>query len=249
MLARQGITGPDEVFEGNKGFMDAIAGRFEMDWSREDLEKVGETVVKRYNAEIHSQSTLEAVLELRAESTIDAAEVARVEVDVFDVAYNIIGGGEEGGKKLIRTKEEADHSIPYLVAVALLDGQVLPPQFEVERILRPDVQQLLQRVDVSPDPGLSARFPAEHACRVKISLYDGRVLAREKRDYLGFRTRPMGWAEMLHKFHGLADPVAGKELADQIVATIQRLDELTAADLGRLLGRVRAPARPQGVEP
>jgi len=62
MLARHEITGPVEVFEGNKGFMDAIAGRFEIDWSREDLEKVTETSIKRYNAEFHSQSTLEAVL-------------------------------------------------------------------------------------------------------------------------------------------------------------------------------------------
>ena len=241
MLARHGITGPDEVFEGNKGFMDSIAGWFEMDWSSEDLEKVLETVVKRYNAEIHSQSTLEAVLELRAEYSIDPAQVRAVEVDVFDVAYNIIGGGDEGGKKSIRTKEEADHSIPYLVAVALLDGQVLPPQFDADRILKADVQQLLQLVAVSPDPRLSARFPAEHPCRVRITMQDGRILAREKRDYLGFRTRPTGWVETLNKFHDLADPVAGKELADQLAAGIQTLEQITSADLGRLLGKVRSP--------
>jgi len=162
-------------------------------------------------------------------------------VDVFDVAYNIIGGGEEGGKKLIRSKEEADHSIPYLVAVALLDDQVLPPQFDANRILRADVQQLLQLVDVRPDPRLSARFPADHACRVRISMRDGRILSCEKRDYLGFRTRPMGWTETLGKFHDLADPVAGRALAGELSAAIQRLDEITAADLCRLLGRVRPP--------
>src|SRR5205807_1613894 len=128
LLAGRGITGPAEVFEGNKGFMEAIASHFEIDWSREDLEKVRDTIVKRYNAEIHSQSTLEAVLELRSETGIDPADILRVEVDVFDVAYNIIGGGEEGTKTLVRTNEEADHSIPYLVAVALLDGQGLPAQ-------------------------------------------------------------------------------------------------------------------------
>lgn len=241
MLARQGISGPAEVFEGNKGFMEAIAGRFEIDWLREDLEMVRETSLKRYNAEIHSQSALEAVLELRAERAIDPADVARVEVDVFDVAYNIIGGGEEGGKKLIRTKEEADHSIPYLVAVALLDGQVLPAQFAADRITREDVQELLQRIDVHPDPELSSRFPREHGCRVRILLRDGMALTREKHDYLGFRTRPMGWTEMLDKFHLLADPVAGKKLAAEIAAGIRRLDEIRAADLGRLLGRVRRP--------
>jgi 2-methylcitrate dehydratase len=249
LLARHGITGPAEVFEGNKGFMDAIAGPFEVDWSREDLEKVRETVVKRYNAEIHSQSTLEAILELRAQAGIEPADITRVEVDVFDVAYNIIGGGEEGGKKDIQTKEEADHSIPYLVAVALLDGQVLPAQFSEERLRRADVQDLLKRVEVRPDPEFSANFPREHGCRVRVFLRDGTVLAREKRDYLGFRTRPMGWAELLYKFHDLSDPVAGKQLADQIAAAIRHLDEIRSADLCRLLGRVKGSRRHEEEKP
>src|SRR5437016_4471691 len=65
-LARRGITGPLEVFEGEKGFMDAVAGYFELNWENEDLERVTQTILKKYNAEIHSQSVLEAVLELRA---------------------------------------------------------------------------------------------------------------------------------------------------------------------------------------
>jgi 2-methylcitrate dehydratase len=69
LLAQQGITGPLEVFEGNKGSMDAIAGRFELDWAREDLEVVRSTSLKRYNAEFHSQSALEGILELRAALT------------------------------------------------------------------------------------------------------------------------------------------------------------------------------------
>lgn len=97
----RGITGPPEVFEGNKGFMETIAGQFSIDWSREDLERVRRTILKRYNAEIHSQSTLEAVLELREQHGFSAADVERVEIEVFDVAYHIIGGGEEGDKTLL----------------------------------------------------------------------------------------------------------------------------------------------------
>ena len=95
-LAMRGVTGPLEVFEGNKGFKETISGPFEIDWSREDLERVTRTILKKYNAEIHSQSTLEGVLELKSEYGFDAAQVARVEIETFDVAYNIIGGGEEG---------------------------------------------------------------------------------------------------------------------------------------------------------
>jgi 2-methylcitrate dehydratase len=149
-LAMHGITGPLEVFEGNKGFMDAIAGRFEIDWSREDLERVTKTVVKRYNAEIHSQSAIEGALELRQQYALTEHEVEQVDIEIFDVAFDIIGGGREGDKHTVRTKEEADHSLPYLIAAALLDGCVTPAQFLPDRIGRADVQRLLRRIEVKP---------------------------------------------------------------------------------------------------
>ena len=136
-LAMRGITGPLEVFEGRKGFMEAIAGRFDIAWASEDLERVTQTILKKFNAEVHSQSAIEGILELRSEHSLGREEdVERIEIETFDVAYNIIGGGNEGGKTLVRTKEEADHSLPYMVAVALLDGQVMPEQYLPERIGR-----------------------------------------------------------------------------------------------------------------
>src|SRR2546429_4425824 len=126
-LAMRGVTGPLEVFEGNKGLMDAITGRFELDWSQENLEAVRRTSVKKYNAEFHSQSALEGILELRAKHHVRPEEIESIRIDIFDVAYHIIGGGEEGGKQQVRTKEEADHSLPYMVAGALFGGGLIPP--------------------------------------------------------------------------------------------------------------------------
>jgi 2-methylcitrate dehydratase len=234
-LAMHGVTGPREVFEGNKGFMDAISGPFHADWSHEDLEIVRRTILKRYNAEIHSQSAIEALLALRHEHAVAAEDVERIELDTFQVAFDIIGGGEEGGKKLIRHKEEADHSLPYLLAVAILDGQVLPEQFHPERIASPDVQDLLQRVEVRPDRELSARFPAEHSARVRLHLRDGLVLEREQHDYEGFHTRPMDWETVTAKFDRLASPHTDPDQRARIVDTIRRLDEVPVYELTRLL--------------
>jgi 2-methylcitrate dehydratase len=239
-LAGGGITGPAEVFEGNKGFMETIAGHFEIDWEREDLERVRRTFLKRYNAEIHSQSALEALLELREAYELDPTAVERIELDTFQVAYDIIGGGEEGGKKEIRTKEEADHSLPYLLAVALLDGQVMPEQFAPERIVRADVQALLQRVDVRPAADLSARFPAEHACRLRLRLSGGAILAAEKRDYEGFLTRPMSWEGARRKFERLASGRVEPGLAAEVAETVCALDELETRDLTTLLASTGA---------
>jgi len=234
-LAMRGITGPREVFEGNKGFIEAIAGPFEIDWQQEDLESVRHTILKRYNAEIHSQSAIEALLELRAEHGLTGAEVERIELDTFQVAFDIIGGGEEGDKYRVRSKEEADHSLPYLLAVALLDGQVLPEQYLPERITAEDVQQLLRRVDVRPDPDLSRRFPQQHSARLRLHLRDGRTLEREQDDYGGFHTRPMGWDAVAAKFDRLAERYVEPSLRTSIQDVIANLDELPVQQLTNLL--------------
>jgi len=236
-LAARGITGPAEVFEGNKGFIETIAGPFEIAWEHEDLERVRRTFLKRYNAEIHSQSALEALLALRETHAPDPAQVERIELATFQVAYDIIGGGEEGGKKEIGTKEEADHSLPYLLAVALLDGQVLPEQFAPERIVAADVQELLRRVDVRPAADLSARFPAEHACRLRVHLAGGATLAAERSDYEGFLTRPMSWERAREKFERLAAQAVEPELAAELADAIAALEELETRDLTALLAR------------
>jgi 2-methylcitrate dehydratase len=244
-LAMLGVTGPREVFEGNKGFIESIAGPFEIDWSQEDLESVRRTILKRYDAEIHSQSAIEALLELRSQHGLRAGEVQRIELDTFQVAYDIIGGGEEGEKQSVATKEEADHSLPYLLAVALLDGQVLPEQYLPERILAEDVQELLRRVVVRADPGLSQRFPAQHSARVRLFLGDGRILEREQHDYEGFHTRPMSWETVTAKFDRLATGHVEPKLGAQIQDAVRRLDELDVEDLTRLLaGPLASDPRP-----
>ena len=240
-LAMRGITGPMEVFEGNKGLMDAITGRFELDWARENLEAVRRTNVKKYNAEFHSQSALEGVLELRAAQQVRPEEIESVSIDIFDVAYHIIGGGEEGDKRQVRTKEEADHSLPYMVAVALLDGDVSPAQYIPERITREDVQSLLRKVTIQPDEALSKRFPAEMPCRIQITLKNGRKLSIEKQDYEGFYTRPMSWEQAAAKFTRLAAPYANAAQRAAIIETVAHLETKTVAELTGLVGASFAP--------
>jgi 2-methylcitrate dehydratase len=235
-LAMRGVTGPLEVFEGNKGLMDAISGRFELDWSKENLEAVLHTSVKKYNAEFHSQSALEGVLELRAAHNVIPEEIEDIRIDIFDVAYHIIGGGEEGDKQRVRTKEEADHSLLYMVAVALLDGEVSPAQYAPQRIVREDVQSLLRKVTIRPDEALSKRFPAEMPCRIQITLKGGRKLRVEKQDYEGFYTRPMSWEMTVAKFERLAAAYTDAARRESIVETVAHLETKDVTQLTELLG-------------
>ena len=242
-LAMRGVTGPPEVFEGNKGFMDSIAGHFSLDWSKEGLDRLLRTEVKKYNAEGHSQQTIEGVLELQAEHPFTGGDVRQIEIETFDVAYNIIGGGEEGDKTLVENKEQADHSLHYMVAVAILDGQVLTEQYTPERIHSRDVQDLLRKVVAHPKDAYSNRFPDEMPTKIWVTLNDGTVLTKEKTDYEGFHSNPMRWETVVEKFDGLSEPYADAALRSEIVDVVSRLEGVSVKQFAALLARVRSGDR------
>jgi 2-methylcitrate dehydratase len=239
-LAMRGITGPMEVFEGNKGFQESISGKFHIEWEKENLERVNATILKKFNAEIHSQTILEGAIDLMKAHAFKPEEIRKIEIRTFDVAYHIIGGGEEGNKKLVRTKEEADHSLHYMTAVALLDSQVLPEQYRPERIRKTDVQELLQKIEVTPSESYSREFPGKMPGRLKIYLQDGRILEIEKHDYHGFHTRPMNWETVRHKFEELTLPFTDQSLRSAIMDTVFALERHSLGDLTQLLARVRS---------
>jgi len=230
-LAKEGITGPLEVFEGNKGFMDSVAGRFEIDWGKENLEMVNRTILKKYNAEVHSQSAIDCMLFLRNVERVRAQDVESITVRIFDVAYNIIGGGEEGNKKLVRTKEEADHSLPYILSAALIDGKVTTEQYTPQRIIGSDVQALLKKIEVHPSKEFSSRFPNAMPCEITIHLRNGKALTKAVDDYEGFLTRPMNIASAIEKFTSLVSSFIDEERKKKIVDAVTHLEDIRVREL------------------
>lgn len=242
-LAKDGIGGPREVFEGDKGFMDAISGVFDIDWQREDLERVKRTILRRYNAETHAQAAIQGILDLRKRYRFEAPDVESVKVETFEVAFKLIGGGEEGDRThCVTTKEQADHSLPYAIAAAILDGDVMPAQYTPERIAHRGIQELLRRVRVVANPAYSQRFPEEMPCRIQVLLRDGRTLSKESRDYPGFVTQPMSWDAACSKFHSLMQPYAEEAERAAMVQAIAGLENTSVRHLMRLFAGVR-PAR------
>ena len=109
------------------------------------------------------------------------------------------------------------------------------------------MQELLRRVEVRPGADLSARFPAEHACRLRLHLADGATLAAEKSDYEGFLTRPMSWERARQKFERLAGPTVERRARDGAGDGGRRdLDELKTRDLTALLARAGARETTKG---
>lgn len=238
LLASRGITGPEEVFEGNKGFKDSIAGDFEIDWSQEDLESVTRTIIKKHNAEIHSQSALDAAQEIRDKEGFDPDKIDKIHLTTFDVAYSIIGGGEEGDKQLIRTKEEADHSLPWMLAVVLLDGHLNPEQYAPERITADDVQALMKKVEITPSDELSERFPEHMPAELRVTLSDGTEFSTSKDNYSGFHDDPLSWEQARKKFDVLVTPFTGDKLRNEIAEIVHDLDNRQVSELTEALSKV-----------
>jgi 2-methylcitrate dehydratase len=238
LLAAQGITGPAAVFEGNKGFKETIAGPFEINWRDEDLERVHLTILKKHNAEIHAQSAIDAALEIRVRPAFALDAVCAIHLKTFAVAHRIIGGGEEGEKYTVRTKEEADHSLPYMIAVALIDGEVQPQQYLPARIDAADVQSLLRKVTVSEDPSLSAHFPQQLPAALEVELDDGTLLTAERFDYRGFHTNPFDWQTARAKFDQVTAAFTTAAERDGLAGVIASLDQRPLNALTTLLAGI-----------
>jgi 2-methylcitrate dehydratase len=205
-----------------------------------------QTYLKKYCALIHGQPVIETVLALRETHHLQPPELAGVDLEVFQTAYDIAGGGKFGDKSEVFTKEQADYNLAYLTAAALLDGQVGPEQLREDRIRRDDVRQLMRRVRVRPDDELTAGYPRTAPVRVRIHLTDGRELSREQHDYEGARTRPLSWERVVDKFHWLAEPYADDTLRGNIIEAVDNLEHTAVAELTGLLASVNSsPQRPR----
>lgn len=199
---------------------------------------VTDTYLKKHRALIHGQAPIETILALAREQGIDNRDVESVDVEVFQTAYDIAGGGSFGDKDAPRTKEQADYNLRYLLAAALIDGQVGPEQLRTERIRRSDVQALLGRVHVRPDPRLTADYPSTTPVRLTVVLRDGRRLSREQKDFEGAPSRPLTWERTVQKFHWLAEQYADDDLRNEIVRAVEQFGAEPISTLTDLLTEV-----------
>jgi 2-methylcitrate dehydratase len=240
-LARRGVEGPLQVIEGTNGIDNLLHMQVNIDWDKEGCEGVLESTIKMYNAMIHTQSAVHCMVELVKQNKFDTGKVVSIEADVTRMTYDFAGGGLYGMDKVVRTKEQADHNLPYLLAVALLDGGVMPAQFEPGRIARADVQHLLKKVSVRPDSEYTEQYPTKMPAKITIRLQDGTVIEHEVQDYPGLASNPFTWQDAVEKFDRLAVGRVEESLSGEIKDAVHSLESIRVADLMELLVHVRPP--------
>src|SRR5207248_4246562 len=210
LLAREGMTGPAPIFEGEKGFEKLVSGPLNdfklptvaSGMSREDV-MILKTSIKFWPAEYHGQSAIEAALKLR-DQIGDLSEIESILIESHDAAVDIIGSEPEKWRPA--TRETADHSLPYLVAVALTDGEVTDKQFGRERFSHPDIWKFLENVKVERNSELSSMYPDAVANIVHLDLADGRRLSRRVDYPLRHAKNRLKDTEVEEKFFALVEP-------------------------------------------
>ncbi|HEV3118387.1 MAG TPA: MmgE/PrpD family protein [Gemmataceae bacterium] len=235
LLAAEGMTGPAPIFEGELGIMKLLTGPFELaPLGGKGLPfMITQTYIKFWPAEYHSQSAIDAALQLRPKVG-DVRNVKSIDVHTFDAAVDIIGKDPEKWRP--KTRETADHSLPYCTAVALADGEVTLAQFDAKRFADRELLELVAKVKVHREAALSKRYPEGIPNRITVKLNDGRQFACEVEFPRGHARNPMTDAEVEHKFRTLVEPRYGKERADQVLRACWDLEKVkSAGELIRLL--------------
>jgi 2-methylcitrate dehydratase len=242
-LARRGVEGPLRVIEGPFGIDHLLRMRINIDWDKQGYEGVVESSIKKYNSMIHTQSAVHCMVELARQNKINPDKVVSIEADVFQLAYDFAGGGLYGVDKVIRTKEQADHSLPYLLAVALLDGDVMPAQFKPDRIIKSDVQGLLKKVSVRPNSEYTEQYPGKMPAKITVRLRDGKVIEHEVQDYPGLASDPFTWEDSVEKFDRLVTGRVDEVLSGDIKDAVRSVENIQVRDLMKLLSSVKADQR------
>jgi 2-methylcitrate dehydratase len=238
-LARRGVQGPLQVIEGPDGIDHLLGMQIRIEWDSQGYEGIVESAIKKYNAEIHTQSAIYCMIELARQHKIDPRKVISIEAEVTQICYDFTGGGRYGMDKVVRTKEQADHNLPYLLAVALLDGDVMPAQFTPERIMRADVQALMKKVSVRPDQNYTEQYPSNMPARITVLLQDGTMIEHEVQDYPGLPSHPFRWEDEVEKFDHLTASRIDDTLGQEIKEAVRTLEGIQVRDLMELLRRVQ----------
>ncbi len=222
-LARRGMTGPNEIFEGPKGIFNMLVdGPFDVALAAVGDYMIDKTYIKFWPAEYHSQSAIDAALQLWKE--INGREIKSIEIGSFEAAVSIIGSEPEKWRPTSR--ETADHSMGYCVACALIDGDVTRESFTDEKIRDEKYLSLLDKTKIYEEDELNADYPKGIPNHLKIELADGAKLDRRVDFPRGHAGNPMTDDEVVDKFMRNAAGVVSDATASNIIDLSWRLDEL-----------------------
>lgn len=225
-LACEGIDGPAPIFEGTFGFFNQITGTFDVDvdsfGGRDGEFRIQETLVKPYPIEYNAQAAVACVFALLAEHDIEVDEIERIENETHEAGVSIIADEEEKWRP--RTRETADHSMPYCIARAFLDGEMTLAQFSRDKYTDPEVIDLMDQIEVAENEAFTDRYGESVPHRMIVHTRGG-TYEHEVEHPRGHHSNPLSEEELEGKFRSGCDGVLDGAEQDAILAAVDALDE------------------------
>jgi 2-methylcitrate dehydratase len=238
LLAARGFTGPEHIIDGKEGlfhvFGHARAGntdcRFDAAGLTHDLPtspahefRIESCAMKSFPVEALMHSPLTALFALRAEHRFSTDDIAEIRIEVIARAVDILG---DPAKYRPTTRETADHSLPYAVAVAMIDRALGPAQFEEHRVRDPRLIPMMDKVRILASDAFDARFPASQPSRVTVVLLDGSRFEAEVEYPKGDPRDPLTMRDLETKLRALAAQVLDADACRELVGLVDGLDRL-----------------------
>jgi 2-methylcitrate dehydratase len=237
MLARGGLTGPAPIFEGHSGFFQSITKPVTVDTAAFGGAaapfRIGSVGLKAFPAQVYTQTAIMAATAV-AKEVGDLDRVASIDIATTNRGY--VMAGSEPEKWAPDTRDTADHSLPYIVARAMVDGSITNESYAPEKLRDPKILAFMKKIAVQEDPAFAKPRGNAPPTRITVKLDDGRQFVRQVDDMPGFPGRPMERADAERKFR---DNIARRWPADGIRAALDALWGLEAADdVAGLLGKL-----------
>jgi len=227
LLAKRGYEGPEHVLDGKEGLIDTLSGnRFDLNILTDGLGKsfrITRCSMKAFPTEALTHSPMSAVIKLMKSNNINKNDITEVKIRTVARAADILS---DPSKYDPRTRETADHSLPYCIAACIVDGTVTPESFKEEKIMDPELRSYLNKIKVIPDPEYERTFPELKKAGVEISTEDGKAFSLELDYPLGDYREPMDNDTLYTKFDSMVLPQTDQEKRDKIIEAILNLENL-----------------------
>ena len=239
MLASRGMTGPSPVFEGVGGYFKAVThAPFELHalGNTGQPYKILECSIKRFPLGQYSQTVVEAALQLR-DKVSSPQDISEVRIETVTTAIRLMAGDPD--KWQPKTRESADHSMPYTVAIALIYGEVEEKHFGETYLRDPEVLALTQRVRVSVSDEADRRMPEAMLCKMEVVSRSGAVHKATVDYHKGHWKNPMSESDIERKFRKLASQLLDDRQSARLLDTLWHLEQ--SSDVGEVL-RLSHPA-------
>jgi 2-methylcitrate dehydratase len=253
LLAEKGYTGPEHVLDGKEGLTHVFGPEWKLNVLTDGLGeswRITQCGMKAFPTEALTHTPISAVLDLVKSNDLHPEQVEKIQIRSLARAADILS---DASKYDPHTKETADHSLPYVIAAALVERQVTPAQFTREKILDPRIREQLRKVEVVVDPEIEKVFPALQRVIVNIDTTDGRKLNKQLDYPKGDPRNPLTDREVGEKFAALAEgvlsPGAQSRVKEAIwglerVGSIRELMSLMEADVEKPKTRGGQTRRP-----